>query len=286
MNTTSHDDTTLNTLAGEYVLGTLTADERRDVQARLEHDDVLRAAVHQWEERLLPLVALTEPVAPSGQLWTRIDRSLQAAAVPATGYLTPAAQASDIAGPVTSSPATDASRRTQAAAPATAPSRRPAASASRGWRGWRGWTSLPLWRGLSTAGFACALVLATVIARQEDTPAPVAPQFLVVLAAPQGNAPGWVVQAHDTNQVQLIPLGVMEVPAGKALEFWTKADDWKAPVSLGLIAPGQPVRIPLDALPPLQNNQLFELTLEPASGSPTGLPTGPIQFIGRAVKVL
>ena len=43
---------------------------------------------------------------------------------------------------------------------------------------------------------------------------------------------------------------------------------------------------PLDKLPPLQPNQLFELTLEPPTGSPIGKPTGPIQFIGRAVKVL
>ncbi|MDB5851339.1 MAG: polymerase subunit sigma-70, partial [Rhodoferax sp.] len=49
---------------------------------------------------------------------------------------------------------------------------------------------------------------------------------------------------------------------------------------------GQTVRIPLDKLPPLQPNQLFELTLEPATGSPIDRPTGPIQFIGRAVKLL
>jgi anti-sigma-K factor RskA len=36
----------------------------------------------------------------------------------------------------------------------------------------------------------------------------------------------------------------------------------------------------------LEANQLFELTLEPANGSPLDRPTGPIQFIGRAVKVL
>ena len=46
------------------------------------------------------------------------------------------------------------------------------------------------------------------------------------------------------------------------------------------------VRWGLDMLPPLQPNQLFELTLEPPTGSPIGKPTGPIQFIGRAVKVL
>ena len=80
--------------------------------------------------------------------------------------------------------------------------------------------------------------------------------------------------------------GVAEVPADKALEFWTKADGWSGPVSLGLVQPGQPLQIPLDKLPPLQPNQLFELTLEPPTGSPVGKPTGPIQFIGRAVKVL
>ena len=94
------------------------------------------------------------------------------------------------------------------------------------------------------------------------------------------------VAASSPRQISLIPLGVAEVPADKALEFWTKADGWSGPVSLGLVQPGQPLQIPLDKLPPLQPNQLFELTLEPPTGSPIGKPTGPIQFIGRAVKVL
>ncbi|MNO07356.1 Anti-sigma-K factor rskA [compost metagenome] len=57
-------------------------------------------------------------------------------------------------------------------------------------------------------------------------------------------------------------------------------------MSLGLVKPGQRLQVPLDQLPPLTPNQLFELTLENPGGSPTGKPTGPIQFIGRAVKVL
>ncbi|MEG2631164.1 MAG: RNA polymerase subunit sigma-70, partial [Comamonas sp.] len=40
-----------------------------------------------------------------------------------------------------------------------------------------------------------------------------------------------------------------------------------------------------DRIPGVQPNQLFELTLEPPTGSPTGRPTGPIHFIGRSVKV-
>jgi anti-sigma-K factor RskA len=43
--------------------------------------------------------------------------------------------------------------------------------------------------------------------------------------------------------------------------------------------------VKLDQLPPLVPNQLFEITLEPYNGSPTGRPTGPILYIGRAVKL-
>ena len=108
----------------------------------------------------------------------------------------------------------------------------------------------------------------------------------MVLVAPQDKVPGWVVQASDARQIQLIPLGMDSVPQDKALQFWTKGEGWQGPVSLGLVKPGQVLEVALDKLPPLEANQLFELTLESRTGSPTGKPTGPIQFIGRAVKVI
>ena len=231
----------LNELAGEYVLGTLSAARRRDVNARLPHDAALRAAVDRWEERLLPLSSLAVPIEPSPGLWPRIAVTLDR----------------------------------QRAAPQAAQPARP---------GW--WDSLFFWRGAAASGLAAALVLAgTLVLRPAPAPGPV--QYMVVLVAPQSQTPGWVVQASaGQRDVQLVPIAAMQVPADRALEFWTKADGWAGPVSLGLIKPGEPVRIPLDKLPPLEPNQLFELTLEPATGSPTGKPTGPIQFIGRAVKVM
>lgn len=140
--------------------------------------------------------------------------------------------------------------------------------------------SIAFWRGLSVAGLCAAVLMATLLVL-----APTTPQYLVVLAAPQSQTPGWLVKASTQNMVELVPLIAIQVPAGQTLQFWTKADDWKAPVSLGLVKPGESIRIPLEQLPPLQSNQLFELTLEQAGGSPTGLPTGPIQFIGRTVQV-
>jgi len=279
-NTELHEDPggpeALDALAGEYVLGTLSAAHRREVAQRLPGDAALREAVQRWQERLLPLAALAGAAEPSAQLWQRIEASVdrhaaaQAAAGPARG-----AGALGAAAPAEAAPGAPAG-----AAP-SAPPRRPAPPAASG-PGW--WGSLRLWRGLAGTGFAAAAVLASVLVTRVQ--APPAPQYLVVLVAPQDKAPGWVVQAASTRQISLIPLGQAPVPAEKSLQFWTKGDGWAGPVSLGLVRPGQTLRVALDKLPPLQPNQLFELTLEPANGSPMDRPTGPIQFIGRAVKVL
>ena len=243
-----------NEVASEYVLGTLSAARRREVEQRLPHDALLRAAVQGWHEQLLPLAALAEPVEPSAQLWQRIAGSVQGAMAVA----------------LLSEPS-----------PPVLPRRVVKPAAPQGW-----WGSLQLWRGLAGSGFAAAAILAAVlVTRMGAAPAP---QYLVVLVAPQDKSPGWVVQASAQDagrQISLIPLGSDAVPAEKTLQFWTKGDNWSGPVSLGLVQPGQTLKIPLDKLPPLQPNQLFELTLEPLGGSPIGKPTGPIQFIGRAVKV-
>ncbi|MDM0026153.1 anti-sigma factor [Variovorax saccharolyticus] len=239
------NDDAIDALAGDYVLGTLSAAARREVEARMPHEPALQAAVEAWEQRLHPLVALAQPVEPTAALWQRIDASVSAQS------------------------ATRAAPRAE--------------SRGDGRTSW--WHSLGLWRGLAGAGFAAAAVMAAVLVTRVQPPPET--QFMVVLVAPQDKAPGWVVQtAAGARQLNLIPLGSITVPSDKSLQFWTKADSWRGPVSLGLVKPGQTLQVPLDKLPPLEANQLFELTLEPANGSPIDRPTGPIQFIGRAVKVL
>ncbi len=234
-------------LAGEYVLGTLSAAQRRLVEERLPLDAELRTAVLHWQEQLLPLASLVEPVDPSAQLWQRIETSM---------------------GPATA---------TATAVPVPVLAKPPEKHGL--------WNSVQLWRSLAGTGFAAATVLAVVLVARPGV-MPAAPQYMVVLVAPQDKAPGWVIQASSPKQLSLIPLGLAEVPAEKSLQFWTKGENWSGPVSLGLVKPGQTIKIPLDKLPPLQPNQLFELTLEPVNGSPLNRPTGPIQFIGRAVKVI
>jgi anti-sigma-K factor RskA len=153
-----------------------------------------------------------------------------------------------------------------------------------GWHAW--WNSLAFWRILAGGGLATAAALAVTVTMQLQAPS--GPGYLVVLVAPQDKAPGWIVQASNKNSrdLSLIPLGPTTVPQQKSLQFWTKGKDWGAPVSLGLVQPGQTLKLKLDKLPPMQAEQLFEITLEPQAGSPTGRPTGPILYIGRAVKVM
>ncbi len=161
--------------------------------------------------------------------------------------------------------------------------RRGRAGQAGGWRAW--WDSLWLWRGLTAGGFAVATVLALLVAGKLAEPAP-QPAYMVVLVQPQDKAPGWVVQTGSRNQLSLTPLGQVALPRQKALQFWTKGKDWNGPRSLGLVNPGQSKRLVMDQLPPVQADQLFEITLEPEAGSATGKPSGPVLFIGRAVKVM
>jgi anti-sigma-K factor RskA len=51
-----------------YVLGTLPAEQRIEVQRRLAEDDDLRAAVDAWEQRLFALNELAEPWNPTRSL--------------------------------------------------------------------------------------------------------------------------------------------------------------------------------------------------------------------------
>jgi anti-sigma-K factor RskA len=160
--------------------------------------------------------------------------------------------------------------------------RRQPATAQSGWSAW--WNDLRFWRGLAASGFAAATVLVAVMIMRPTTPVS-GSNFMVVLVDPQERTPGWIVQAGADRQLTLTPLRPMELQDQKSLQFWTKGEGWDRPVSLGLVKPGKTVQLALDKLPPLQANQLFEITLEPENGSPTGRPTGPILFIGKAAKM-
>jgi len=77
--------------AAEYAIGLLEGDERRDFEARLAEDPVLRAELAAWRERLAGLIDEVAPVKPPPHLLPAIEARLfgapDAASAPRRGFL-------------------------------------------------------------------------------------------------------------------------------------------------------------------------------------------------------
>jgi anti-sigma-K factor RskA len=67
----------LNALAGEYVLGLLEPEQKREVEQALPENEALRSSVAFWENRLHPLSELAPAVEPPAEAWTKIAGRLE-----------------------------------------------------------------------------------------------------------------------------------------------------------------------------------------------------------------
>ncbi len=246
-----HDANERSASAGEFVLGTLSDHERTEFERAAADDQDLQAEVYAWQDRLLHLTARVTPQTPDAGLWPRIEILLTPSRVLVTEI------------PV------------EAPARAVTP---PANDAL--------WQRLRRWQMVAGGALAAAVLLASILVMKTLVPPPeTATRYLAVLQAPNDGATGWVVEVKSGNRVHLVPTGASPtVPAGKAVQFWTKAEDAAVPTSLGLIQPGRRSEFVMTTLPAVGERQLFELTLEPAGGSTIGKPTGPILFLGRTVR--
>ncbi|CAN1554598.1 putative anti-sigmaE protein [Rhabdaerophilaceae bacterium] len=174
--------------------------------------------------------------------------------------------------------------RIDAALPPQAGAQRSAlASSGRAW--WHAiWESLDFWRPAGLAGALASLVLAFGLAVLVNRPAP-GPALVAVLNAGDGRAVA-IVNAYANGEVELIPLDRIDVPDGRIIEVWTLQSREQGPVSIGRMDQAKRLKLNLDQLGKPDVNHLFELTLEPAGGSPTGKPTGPILMKGLAAKAI
>jgi anti-sigma-K factor RskA len=145
------------------------------------------------------------------------------------------------------------------------------------------WNSLFVWRGAAFAGALAALVLAIGLNGALDR-AKRQPVMVAVLLT-DANVAAAVVNTYPDGRVEMVPLQNIAVPAGMALEIWTLWDRTVGPRSVGLIDRARTTSLRLDQLP-LGKDQLFEITIEPATGSPTGRPTGPIVAKGTTSQAL
>jgi anti-sigma-K factor RskA len=220
--------------AAEYVLGVLSAADRRTAELRLARDPAFAADVAFWEARLGGLADGVAQVAPPPELWRSIEAKI-------------AAQA--------------ASRRHGL------------------------WESLAFWRTLAIASATVAAASFGGLFYLARLPS-VGPPLVASLEEKSGQ-PGFVAAANPADgSLTIVPAALLTGEEQRAYELWV-IPPGGTPHSLGLVDPAKPVKVvvPPELLPHVSANSVLAISLEPAGGSPTGQPTGPIIANGKLASL-
>lgn len=145
------------------------------------------------------------------------------------------------------------------------------------------WQNVAFWRGLGITATAAAAAMAVYIGVRkpegvgDDTP-------VAVLNDEYGHAAFVATAAPQSRRLALAEISDAHPLLGKVYQLWLlpKAG---APRSLGLIPQRRRVSFDLSAenAGAITSAEGIAISLEPAGGSPTGLPTGPILFKGALI---
>ena len=236
-------------LAAEFALGTLRGRARQRFRRFMAEDPPLAAAVQDWELRLAPMIAAVAPVQPPARVWQAIQERIGGAPVRPPGI----------------------------------------------------WGNVAFWRnvGLAASGMAAGLLAAIVfIAPQAPSPAPapvvvrvpsgeMAATYLAVLSDPKTQRPMLVVSAaRNSNELWVKALDPSIHVPDRSLELWALPPG-QAPKSLGVIAPSEKrtaLKLVAAADQAFAEVPALAVSLEPAGGSPTGAPTGPVLYTGPFLR--
>jgi anti-sigma-K factor RskA len=241
----------LDRLAAEYVAGTLRGAARRRFEGLLAGQIPARHAVRRWENRLIGLSTRLPPVQPPASVWQHIESCIE--------------------------PRSDSkTERTPAAALAVQP------GSSRVWQA-------------AAAGIAVIAVAlgALLVTRAPEVQVQLQVERLAVESAhtavvADATAPIWVVNAFpQLGEIRVTALRSVDLADDRSFELWMLPDSGAAPVSLGVLPTSGAAVLPLsaDQLQMLAATSKIAVSIEPAGGSPTGAPTGPIPYAAPLLHI-
>ena len=230
-----------DTLAASFVAGTLRGAARRRFENLLVSHPALRAAVTDWQARLMPLTAVVGPVAPPPQVWATIERRLWPAAAAAA---------------------------TSAATTAAAP----------WWHGLGFWRAASGLATVAAVGLSVLLLNpaaqappVVVVLQGTEAGGPALTSFVASVSAD-----GRALVARPIQPVALAADRVLELwavpPQGAPRSLGL--------VSAAGVTVIRREKLPL-ALLDGRNTAALAVSVEPPGGSPTGTPTGPVVFAGK-----
>jgi len=237
-------------LAGEYVLGVLDADSRRQVEQRLQGDARFARLVAAWETRLAPLLSESEAIEPSAHVWPRIRTTLGWPSVQparsglwnsvgfwraATGLAIAAGVAAIVIG-------------LRAPTPITVP-------------------GVP--------------VVVQAPKTEEQAAKPV-----VVLVRANGST-GWLATVDPSRaSILMVPVPTALDASGRVDELWI-IPPGQAPQSLGFVSneKAHTIKIPPASRRALEAGATLAVTLEPKAGMPHAAPSGPIVAKGDIASI-
>jgi anti-sigma-K factor RskA len=148
-------------------------------------------------------------------------------------------------------------------------------------------SNLRFWRVASFASAACALLLALYIVMQP----PRTPDTMVVVMSGEQGTPAmtvsWPKEPRGKPKLRIRVMGHPDMPPGTSWELWMLPGGNQKPMSLGLIgtAATQELTISEKMMPMINRATGLAMSQEPAGGSPTGLPTGPVLYKGLTTSM-
>ena len=147
------------------------------------------------------------------------------------------------------------------------------------------WNSIGFWRGTALASTMAAAILAALLVF-----APPRETMVVVMADDQSRPAitvSWRPQQIGEKRLRVRVIGHQTMDPDTAWELWMIPPGGEKPRSLGLISTHetQTVVVPAQLRSALNSALALAMSVEPAGGSPTGLPTGPVLYQGPCLEL-
>lgn len=142
------------------------------------------------------------------------------------------------------------------------------------------WTSAGFWRGLATGALAALALYIAVPLINPPAPPTEEARYVANMIADGSEVHFLAVYDRGDGQIGLTHVAGPR-PDGRDFELWM-IEGQNAPVSMGVIPQGQTAHIAVGeaARAKLAAGAILAVSSEPAGGSPTGAPTGPVVAAG------